>query len=82
MSLVSLVDYFSDYAAYEFITTISVLRETVDGVGEKEAQAAEGRTAMEGIDRMAQDERDVGRRRETDGYELLSKDIVCKVIIR
>ena len=76
------MDHFSRYAAQEVITAIGVLDDAGDGVREQEAQAAEGRPAIEGIDRMAKDEGNAGGRRETDGDELLAKDVVRKVVIR
>ena len=59
-----------------------MLDEAGDGVGEIEPQAAEGRTAMECIDRMAQDECDAGWRREADGDKLLAKHVVRIVLLR
>ena len=41
---------------------VGILDEVGDGVGKVVAQAAEGRTAMEGIDGMTQDEPDGGWR--------------------
>ena len=59
-----------------------MLDEAVDGVRDIEAQTAEGRTAMECIDRMAQDKGDARGRREADGDELLTKHVVRIVFLR
>ena len=58
-----------------------MLDEASDGVGEIEPQAAEGRTAMERIDGMAQDEGYAGSRRKADGNKLLAEHVVREVVI-
>ena len=61
---------------------VGVFGEVGDGTGKKEAQAAEGRYIIEGIDGMAQDESRGFGRWETDRYKLLAEHIVCEIIIR
>ena len=60
-SFLHLPSYITNYTANEIIVAIGVLREAGDGVGQEEAQAAEGPTAIERIDGMAQDEGYTGR---------------------
>ena len=61
---------------------VGILEKVGDGVGKVVAQAAEDRTAMEGIDRMAQDESDGSWRREADRYKLLTEYVVREIVIR
>ena len=60
---------------------LRVLGKASYGIGKQKTQAAEGCAAMEGIDGMTKDEGDAGERRETYGYELLTEDVDCEVII-
>ena len=61
---------------------VGVFGEVGDGIGKEVTKAAEGRTAMEGIDWMTQDKSDGRWRRNADRHKLLTEHVVREIVIR